>query len=330
MKTKAFNRFCLFAFLAVLLACFYPLYMGVRVIWDMVADGSVLKENYPKYIIPYTPIALAVLTGVVLMPFWIRRTKQLCLLHGSVVSTAVFFIAELLFENKVVVQTPETVVVLEDWQMFMCYQMPSTETMTVYKSKTAVELLMGEYNPAFKLHFYVISLVLILVLLNCLYGFGQLLYTANTKRLKALVIQSVCSACFLGLCILACFTAFWRDGSIWVSPLSAFLMSAFFVLLGMTAGLYAGSFLLGKRRLPAVAVPAVVAACMTLLMYIGEMILLNGHLYRLGPGVFFGPIPGIVLSGFDLTVIVATGLLTALISFLLNRTSGPRIVGEKN
>ncbi len=41
---------------------------------------------------------------------------------------------------------------------------------------------MGEYSPAFKLHFYLISVVLLLVILNSLYGFGQMLQSGETKR----------------------------------------------------------------------------------------------------------------------------------------------------
>ena len=193
------------------------------------------------------------------------------------------------------------------------------ETVTEYRTQTAVEILMGDYNPAFKLHFYVISAVLILSVLNCLYGFGQLIKTGEKKRLKALILQSACSLLFLGLCILACFTAFWRDGNIRVSPLSAALMTVFFIMLGVTVGVFTGSFLLGRQRLVSILIPAVVSSAMTLLMYIGEMILLNGHLYSFGEGFIFTALPGIVLAPIDLLTIAVSGGVTALIFALLDR-----------
>ena len=52
MERKRFYPFWLLACLGVLLASWYPLSMGVRVIRDMLLDGVVLKENDPKYIIP--------------------------------------------------------------------------------------------------------------------------------------------------------------------------------------------------------------------------------------------------------------------------------------
>lgn len=321
MKSKLFNRYYLLSCIGVLIASYYPLSMGIRVITDMIVDGTVLKENYPKYIIPYTPISIAIIIGVLLMPLFIKLFKRFALAGGASIATGIFFAIELLFEQKVVVSTAETVTKLEDWQMFMCYIPPEGwgETITTYKTQTAADILMGDYTPAFKLHFYIISVVLIITILNCLYGFGQMIKNGEKKRLNSLILQSVCSLSFLGLCILACFTAFWRDGSIQVSPLSAMLMTIFFVLLGVTAGVFVGSFLLGKRKLVSIWIPSIVASVMTFLMYIGEMFLLNGHLYNFGSGIIFNSIPGIVFAPIDLLIIVASGCVTALIFSLLNR-----------
>ena len=340
MKNKRFRRYWLLACVGVALASCYPLVLGVSFILSTIAIlvandmfalvkddntvmlefdedltpsemGAVLQENYPKYIIPYTPICVALLAGVCGMPLWMRWLKRRALAGGACVALVVFFALELLLERKVVVTTPEAVATLEDWQMYMCYTTPS------YKTKTAVEILMGEYDPAFKLHFYMISVVLIL--LNSLYGFGQMANTGDTRRLGALLAGSACALAFLGLCILACFTAFWRDGSLAVSPLSAALMAAFFVLLGVTAGVFAGSHLLGKGCCLAIFVPALVASAMTLIMYLGEMILLDGRLYRLGSGALFDALPGIALAPADLLVIAASGCITASLCAALRR-----------
>lgn len=319
MKNKRFHRYYLFSCVGVLLASCYPLWMGVRVITDMILDGAVMKENYPKYIIPYTPICLAILLGVLLMPLCMKLFRRFALLGGGMLSTGAFFALEILFEEKIVVTSAETVAKLEDWQMFMCYVPPGGwgSVETVHKTQTAVEILMGEYDPAFKLHFYVISVVLILAALNCIYGFGQILMTGESRRLRSLIPQSVSTVLFLGLCILACFTAFWRDGSLQVSPLSAMLMALFFILLGVTVGIFAGSFLLEKGKFLSVWLPAVLSSGMTLLMYFGEMILLNGNLYSFGTGFFFESIPGIILAPVDLLVIAASGGVTAGLFALL-------------
>ncbi len=328
MKNKAFRVYSVISFLCILLVSYYPLNMGIRVISDMLTDGTVMKENYPKYIIPYTPVAVAVLGGVLFMPLLIKLSERLALLIGSGLSVGAFFTLELLFEQKVVVTTEETVAKLEDWQMFMCYIPPEPIVTyeTTHKTHTPIEILIGEYDPAFKLHFYIISVVLILSILNSVYGFAKMTLSPDRKRLPSLVLQTASSVLFLGLCILACFTAFWRDGTLEISPLSASLMTVFFIIFGNVGGLYVGSFLTDKRGTALFS--AVTSSLLTLLMYVGEMILLHGNLYIYGKGFLFSPLPVIILSPFDILVIISSGALTASVFTLMKsdrKNSLPKI-----
>lgn len=321
MENKTFRKYYLFSLLGVLLASCYPIYMGISVIVDMIRYGTVYAENYPKYIIPYTPIALALLVCVALIPVALKYFKKYALLFETVISTVLFFVFEFILERAVTVTRTVTGIfsTLEDWQMFMCYVPPNSFEERTW---TEVDVLMGEYSPAFKLHFYIISIVLIISILNCFYGFAKMIHTGDKSRRKSLVIQSVASGAFLGMCIWACFTAFYRNGDIQVSALSAVLMSVFFVLFGVTVGIYIESFTLNKKALLSVWLPSVSAAVVTLVMYIGEMILLSGHLYRFGDGFFFAGIPGIVLAPVDIVVILGSGVMTAIIaSFVRNKNT---------
>ena len=321
MENKTFRKYYLFSLLGVLLASCYPIYMGISVIVDMIRYGTVYAENYPKYIIPYTPIALTLLVCVALIPVALKYFEKYALLFGTVISTVLFFVFEFILERAVTVTRTVTGIfsTLEDWQMFMCYVPPNSFEERTW---TEVDVLMGEYSPAFKLHFYIISIVLIISILNCFYGFAKMIHTGDKSRRKSLVIQSVASGAFLGMCIWACFTAFYRNGDIQVSALSAVLMSVFFVLFGVTVGIYIESFTLNKKPLLSVWLPSVSAAVVTLVMYIGEMILLSGHLYRFGDGFFFAGIPGIVLAPVDIVVILGSGVMTAIIaSFVRNKNT---------
>lgn len=321
MENKTFRKYYLFSLLGVLLASFYPIYMGISVIVDMIRYGTVYAENYPKYIIPYTPIALTLLICVALIPVALKYFKKYALLFGTVISTVLFFVFEFILERAVTVTRTVTGIfsTLEDWQMYMCYVPPNSFEERTW---TEVDVLMGEYSPAFKLHFYIISIVLIISILNCFYGFAKMIHTGDKSRRKSLVIQSIASGAFLGMCIWACFTAFYRNGDIQVSALSAVLMSVFFVLFGVTVGIYIESFTLNKKPLLSVWLPSVSAAVVTLVMYIGEMILLSGHLYRFGDGFFFAGIPGIVLAPVDIVVILGSGVMTAIIaSFVRNKNT---------
>lgn len=317
MKNKVLNRYYLCSLAGVLIASFYPIWMGVKVVSDMIRFGTVYAEDYPKYIIPYTPIALAVIIGVALMPILVGKLKKLGLAAGTGVSLIVFFASELMLESMVTVTRTVTGIVssLEGWQMYMCYIPPE---MFEERTWTEVDVLMGEYSPAFKLHFYVISVVLIISILNCFYGFAKMIVTGDTSRKKPLILQSVASAAFLGMCIWACFTAFYRNGDITVSPLSAVLMCVFFLLFGVTVGIYILSFTLNKKKLLSVWLPTLSAALVTLVMYIGEMVLLSGNLYRFGEGFVFDPIPGIVLSPFDILIVLLSGVITSMIALSID------------
>ena len=56
-------------------------------------------------------------------------------------------------------------------------------------------------------------------------------------------------------------------------------------------------------------------------MYIGEMILLNGNLYRFGRGFLFEGLGKLVLAPADLLVIITSGAVTWLICRLLNKSA---------
>ena len=327
MENKRFERFYFCSVIGVLVASFYPIYMGISVVADMIKHGTVYAEDYPKYIIPYTPIALAVIVGVAIMPLMMKWAKKYAVLGGTGISLGAFFASELLLERLVTVTRTHTELVsnLESWQMFMCYIPPETFTERTW---TEVDVLMGEYSPAFKLHFYIISVVLVISLLNCFYGFGKMLKTGEYSRARALTVQAVSSAAFLGMCIWACFTAFYRDGAITVSPLSATLMCVFFILFGVTVGAYTASFTLNKRRLWSVALPAVLASAITLVMYVGEMILLSGHLYRFGSGWFFDGLGALILAPVDILVILASGGIAAIIAYLIRPISAEKQLVE--
>ena len=309
MKNKTFRWFYLLSILGVTAAGFWPLWMGVRVVRDMIVQGTVMSEDYPKYIIPYLPVTLAVLIGVAILPLCLRAWGKYAQAGASAIGLGIFFASELLLENLVIV-TGTVMTKLESWQMFMCY-VPAEWFET--RTWRAVDVLIGEYSPTFKLHFYAIAVVLILTSLNCFYGFGRIVSGQGRDRLRVLILQSVSTVLFLALCILACFTAFWRTGELTVSPLSAVLMCLFFLLFGVTMGLYSGSFMTGMSDKLRVGLSAAVSAVVVLIMYVGELCLLHGHLYRFGTGFFFEGLGPLVLAPVDLAVVLLSAAVTLLL-----------------
>lgn len=125
-------------------------------------------------------------------------------------------------------------------------------------------------KPAFKMHFYLIALVIVLTVIGLLHGYTRMIREEDSARKRPLAAQTVCIAVFVSLCVLACFTAFYRNGTLYISPLSSWLTSLFFVVFGITFGVYVGSILYGRRTLLSIILPAVGAALITVAMYAGR------------------------------------------------------------
>lgn len=54
-------------------------------------------------------------------------------------------------------------------------------------------------------------------------------------------------------------------------------------------------------------------------MYMGEMILLSGHLYRFGSGFIFDGLAGIVLAPIDILMFIASGCINAVLCYVFNK-----------
>ncbi len=128
-----------------------------------------------------------------------------------------------------------------------------------------------------------------------------------------LLAQLISVIVFIGLCILACFTAFYRNGTINISPISSILMSIFFIVFGVTVGIYIGCLFYGKKKVLSVIIPAIVSAGTTIIMYIGELVLMGGVLFKFGSGWFFEPVGLLPFAMIDMVVILISGVVTYFI-----------------
>jgi hypothetical protein len=307
-----YRNFYLLSLLAVVLASIYPIYMGVVTMGSYLQNGSIDAADYQKYIIPYTPICIALIASVALMPLIFKLFRGYTLPVISFIGTVLFFASEFGFEQiKVIegyVEMP-----LESWQLSLCMATPEV-------LRSIGEPIYAANNPAFKIHFYIIAIVIILAVLNVIYGFSKMLREQDFGKKRPLIAQAVSVVMFIGLCILACFTAFYRNGTINISPLSAILMSVFFTVFGITVGIYCGSIFYGKTKLLSKIIPAITASLTTLIMYIGELVLMDGVLFKYGNGFFFEPIEAIQFSAADIIIILVSGVITYIIMQLLNNT----------
>ena len=96
-------------------------------------------------------------------------------------------------------------------------------------------------------------------------------------------------------------------------------MSLFFVVFGVTFGVYCGCIFYGKSKWLSVVVPAIVATATTIAMYVGELILMGGKLFCFGCGLLCQPIANRPFAIIDFIVIAVSGLLTYWLMILLGK-----------
>ena len=138
-------------------------------------------------------------------------------------------------------------------------------------------------------------------------------HTQDFSKRKPLAAQLISVLVFVGLCIFACFTAFFRTGDIIISPLSAVLMTVFFLVFGITAGVYTGTWSYGKQKKMSIILPSIVAMLITVVMYIGEIVMMGWTLFRFGTGFLFDSLGFIPLSILDIVTILLSGITTYII-----------------
>ena len=313
------------AALAVLSA--YPLINGVRMVYLHSANGALEPEQYAKYVVPYAAICVALLLFAALLPVFMKL-KRFAFPAGLISAYGVFFAAERFFETMQIHVTGMTLIdasapaadaaiaaaTADIWQASLCAVSPVIlgQSLT-YASRDKFFYVTG--NTAYKIHYYLISLVLITMVGGLLYGIAKMLRDNDMSQKKPVFLRGVSAAALLALCVFANTTAFFRQAAPVQTPPASILTCLFFVILGMAAGVYTGSYLLKKRRRFGIGIPVSVSLFSVILMYIGEIAMMNGNLYRFGTGWFFDGLSGIVLAPVDTAVVLLSGALTWLILF---------------
>jgi len=333
MSEKIYRKFYLCSLLIIVAASIYPIYMGGKVVLLCLENGVIPVKDYPKYIIPYTPMCMALIVVTAVYPLLYRRLCGKALPAASLLGVILFLIGERAFEQIPVLEGYQQVP-LESWQLSLCIATPEV-------LQSIGKPIYAEQNPAFKVHFYLIVMVIILTVTGLLHGYTHMIRENDTAKKRPLLVQTVCVVLFIGFCILACFTAFFRNGTIYISPLSSVLTGSFFVLFGVTAGVYVATLMYAPSekvvgdKLPEeivagsgrvsgkgkwrVWLPAVIAMFTTTIMYVGELVLMGGELFRFGQGFFFGRLGVIPFSLCDIGIILAAGGVTWGIAKWLNR-----------
>ena len=99
MNKKKYWIFYAVSLLALFAASSYPIYMGVKTLNVYFGTGAIEVADYPKYIIPYTPLCIGILVVAVIFPLLYKLFKKYSMLVGSVLGVAAFWVSEIGLEQ---------------------------------------------------------------------------------------------------------------------------------------------------------------------------------------------------------------------------------------
>ena len=327
MQNTQYRRFYLLSLAVLTLLCLYPLVNGGRMAALSIAQGAIQPEQYAKYVVPYAAMAVAVLVFAALQPP-LLRLRRLALPLGLALAGGVFVAAEQFFERMQIRTTGMALVdtatltvdqtqnlpwaTADAWQASLCITSPLTRGQTVAYASVDRSLYVLA-NSTYKIHYYLIALMLIAMVCALVYALGRRVHSGDQSNAQPLRLRGMATAALLALCVFANTTAFFRQTAAIQTPLASVLTCLFFVGLGTAVGVYVGSYLLTRSKGASIGLPVGLGMAAVALMYVAEAAMMSGGLYRFGEGWFYQGLGGIAVAPVDLLVILLSGAATALV-----------------
>ena len=193
MKAKQPLRFYLLTLGILLALSAYPLMMGLKIVLLYWRNGSIAPEEYARYAIPYTAISLSILITAALYPL-LMRLKQWSALAATVLALGLFVGVELYMEG-IVINSP------------LIQKAVTVQLMSCVYTPRAVVSFQGVYDDTYKIHYFLVSFVMVALVVNVVYGYGRL-FSGQAVRKPALAMQTAAAALFVGCVCLQTSPAF--------------------------------------------------------------------------------------------------------------------------
>lgn len=327
MINKEYRRFYIIALTVLLVLSAYPIINGARMAYISIVSGAIEPAQYAKYVIPYAAMCFAVILFAAFQPI-IFKIRRFAFPMGLAGAYGLFIAVEQLFERIRIHTTGMSPVdtttlsvgqvqtippaLVDIWQASLCIASPMTRGQTVtYASQDSYLYIMA--NATYKIHYYLIALILLTMICGLVYGIGRMLRSVDRSKTRAIILQFISTAALVSSCVFANTTAFFRQTEAIQTPLASVLTCLFFVVLGTAVGVYFGSFFLGRSKGLRIGLPVFLSAIVVVLLYVGEAAMMEGGLYRFGRGWFFRGLAILPLAPADILVILIAGALTWLI-----------------
>lgn len=214
-------------------------------------------------VIPFTAVTVAILFGFMLLPLLRDMPPRKRQIIASALAVFIFCALE---------STAETLAArLDRLHVVMTHRkMLTPEEITA--------LARGVRFPLeIRLHYYIFSVILVLCVLNFLYGLANMLHADGKPGKKVVVLQGMATACYALAYILVRVMQYEDYATMrltWSSVLNA---AVCFTLAALVVGLYAGSFmrLEGRGKI----VPPLLSVFTVISLYFTEYAMLDGEFY---------------------------------------------------
>jgi hypothetical protein len=322
---RACRRYYIIALCVLLAVAAYPVAMGLKLVAIQLTRGAVAPEDYTRYVVPYAAVGLAVSITAALYPV-ISKVRKWTVPVATVVALGLFVGLELYMESITFNSSAVAVISGEtyqadsavDWQLFSCFQSP--DAIQAYRNAGAQDaskvnaIFLRPYGDAFKIHYFLVSFILIAMTVSVFYNFVSMLPDAGRQRNRIPVLLQLCTlVLLLAVCVFANTTGFFRSAEVYQEALPFFLTYLFFIILGGSGGIWLGSALLHKGYAHCVRLPVLFAMLVCAVMYYGEYNLLGGALYRFGDSFPFRALPAVALAPADILVILLAGAAAGIV-----------------
>lgn len=139
------------------------------------------------------------------------------------------------------------------------------------------------FPPAVRIHYYIFSIILIVVVLNLLYSLDNTLHANGKHGKRFVILQGIATICYATAYVLVRVMQYEDYAAMRLTWGSVFNAAVCFTLAALAVGIYVSSFLDFKGR--GKIVPSLLSVLTVLILYGAEYAMLDGEFYSYGENI---------------------------------------------
>jgi len=166
--------------------------------------------------------------------------------------------------------------------------------------------------PVVKIHYYIFSIILILIILSFLYNFS-ILFTENAGEMNKprLITQGLAGIIYLSTILFVKEIKYINFDINYISPESTISVLSCIIMAAIASGLLVDNLLNGKTGMRLI--PPFISSFVVIILYATEYFMLGGGFYRYDESFFFKPLILMGISAANVIVILLPGIIVFFI-----------------